>query len=306
MDDIASSVPASDRKEHKSLIRKIFPFINRDKHDSNARETIEDLIENADQNAENSIEEHERALIANVLELRDLPVVEVMVPRADIIAVDIKTTSEELFQLLGEKPHSRVPVYEDDLDNIVGAVHMKDIVGNYKKNRGSFRLRDILRNVLIVSPAMRVMDLLMQMRQSRVHLAMVVDEFGGIDGLIAINDLIEGIVGEIDDEHDLDVQPQAIERPDGTILADARFQLEDFEQRFDRYWNTEEEEENDTLGGLVSFIAGHVPALGETVKHPQSGIEFEILEAAPRRISRMRIRNLKDSLIIARDENSKD
>lgn len=306
MDDIASSIPASERKDKKSLVRKLIPFIKKDKHDNNTREAIEDLIENADQNDESSIEEHERALISNVLELRDLPVVEVMVPRADIIAVDIQTTSEELFELLGEKPHSRVPVYEDDLDNIVGAVHMKDIVGSFKKNRGSFRLRDILRNVLIVSPAMRVMDLLMQMRQSRVHLAMVVDEFGGIDGLIAINDLIEGIVGEIDDEHDLDVQPQAIERPDGTILADARFQLEDFEQRFDRYWDTEEEEENDTLGGLVSFIAGHVPALGETVKHPESGMEFEILEATPRRIGRMRIRNLKDSTIIPREDEAKD
>jgi len=286
------NIKKNPRKQNatRGLLKQLFPF-SREKNDASARREIEELIEEAEISEEDSIDEHERTLISNVLNLRDLPVIDVMIPRADINAVDIQTSPKELFQLLTEKPHSRLPVYDTDSDNIVGAVHMKDIVANFARKKDHFKLRDIIRNVLIVSPAMRVLDLLLQMRQSKVHLALVVDEFGGIDGLISINDLIEVIVGEIDDEHALDIQPQVIERPDGTILADARFNLEDFEERFHHEWTPEEKEDNDTLGGLINTIAGHVPSRGEIIKHT-SGMEFEILDSTPRRINRLRIRHL--------------
>jgi CBS domain containing-hemolysin-like protein len=196
-----------------------------------------------------------------------------------------------LLSLLSQKPHSRIPVYKDDLDNIVGVINMKDLVTQMTKG-GDFEIRDIMREALVVSPAMRVMDLLLQMRQSRVHIAFVVDEFGGVDGLITINDLVSAIVGEIDDEFDFDIAPQIIERPDGSAIVDARLPLTDFEQKYGEVFTEDDEhEEADTLGGLVSYIAGRVPARGEIITH-DSGIEFEVIDADPRRIMRLRVRNL--------------
>lgn len=275
-------------------LRKKIPFL---RGDTSVREAIEELIDDEDSHGDHSVEAHERALISNILDLRDLPVVEVMVPRADIFAVDIRTSREELMELLREKPHSRLPVYHDNLDNVIGTVHMKDLLASVEQSKGGkeFELRQFLRNVLVVSPSMRILDLLLQMRQSRLHIAMVVDEYGGIDGLITINDLIEAIVGEIDDEHSLHIQPQLIERKDGTILVDARYDVDDLEGRFGRFMTDEEREEVDTLGGLVNLLAGHVPARGEVIVH-SSGLEFEVLDADPRRIHRLCIRNLYKSI----------
>jgi Mg2+/Co2+ transporter CorC len=155
--------------------------------DDTLREAIEELIEEEDTQPHSAVAAHERRLISNILQLRDLPVVDVMVPRADIVAIDIDAPREELVQLLAEKPHSRIPVYKGDLDNIIGVIHIKDMIAHIASGN-SFEKRDILRDVLVVSPSMRVMDLLLQLRQSKVHIAFVVDEFGGIDGLITIND----------------------------------------------------------------------------------------------------------------------
>lgn len=268
-------------------VKKLLPA----KTENTLREAIEELIEEEDKTQESAVADHEKRLISNILELRDLPVVDVMVPRADIVAIDIHTTKEELYQVLAEKPHTRIPVYKDDLDNIIGVINMKDLVANIA-NKINFEIKDIMRDAIVVSPSMRVMDLILQMRQSKVHIAFVVDEFGGIDGLITINDLIEAIVGEIDDEFDFEITPQMIERPDGSAIADARFPVTGFEERYGNVFAEDEEnEEADTLGGLVTYIAGHVPARGEVVRH-SSGIEFEVIDADPRRIMRVRIRNL--------------
>ncbi|MBI1214893.1 MAG: CBS domain-containing protein [Alphaproteobacteria bacterium] len=248
-------------------------------------------MEEQDDGPHSSVASHERRLIANILQLRDLPVVDVMVPRADIVAISLDAGKEELFSLLAQRPHSRIPVYKGDLDNIVGAINMKDIVANLATHT-AFEIRDIMRDVLVVSPAMRVMDLMLQMRQSKVHIAFVVDEHGGIDGLITINDLVEAIVGEIDDEYEFDISPQFIERPDGSAIADARYPLEDFEEQYgDLFSENEEHEDIDTLGGLITYLAGHVPSRGEVIRH-SSGVEFDIIDADPRRVMRVRIRNL--------------
>lgn len=291
IEDLPSADTAQPKESGKILawVKKLLPV--KQSSEDTLREAIEELIEEGEDKPHSAVAQHERRLISNILNLRDLPVIDVMVPRADIVSINITSGKEELYKLLAEKPHTRIPVYKDDLDNIVGVINMKDLVATLI-SKADFELKDIMRDAMVVSPAMRVMDLILQMRQSKVHIAFVVDEFGGIDGLITINDLIEAIVGEIDDEFDFDITPQIIERPDGSAIADARYSMQSFEERYGNLFSeNEEHEEVDTLGGLVTFLAGHVPARGEVIRHA-SGVEFEVIDADPRRIMRVRIRNI--------------
>lgn len=252
------------------------------------RETSPSLVEDPD--APPAAEEsHERTLISNILEIRDQPVSDLMIPRADIIAIEVGTDHDALMRMLAAHPHSRFPVYRETLDDVTGLVHIKDIIAAIAERR-DFTVPDLVRPVSIVAPSMRVLDLLLEMRKTRQHMALVVDEFGGIDGLITIEDLIEGIVGEITDEHDRAVRAVMIEKADGSLLADARVPIEEFEARVGQVLDQEERDEVDTLGGLVFSLAGRVPSRGELLTHP-SGLEFEILEADPRRIKRVRVRN---------------
>jgi CBS domain containing-hemolysin-like protein len=190
-----------------------------------------------------------------------------------------------------EHGHSRVPVYRETLDDVSGFVHVKDVLAPVADRRPA-KLASMIRKVLVVAPSLPVFDLLVQMRQSRTHIAMVVDEFGGIDGLVTIEDLIEEIVGDIEDEHDVDETPTVIERPDGSVIADARLPIETFEEQHGtRLRHNGDGEEVDTLGGLVFTLAGRVPRRGEVIPHP-GGLEFEILDADPRRVKRLRVRGL--------------
>ena len=292
MEDAAPKSSTTEENEEKGLVTWVKSFLPvKSVNDDSLRDAIEELIEEEDASPQSAVARHERKLISNILQLRDLPVAKVMVPRADIVAIDISSPREDLVKLLSEKPHSRIPVYKGDMDNVIGFVHIKDIVANIADGH-PFELKDIMRDVLVVSPSMRVMDLLLQLRQSKVHIAFVVDEFGGIDGLITISDLIEAIVGEIDDEYDFDIDPQLIERPDGSAIADARYPIKTFEAKYGNVFDDEEDDEKvDTLGGLVTAIAGHVPSRGEIIRH-SSGIEFEVLDADPRRVTRVRVRHL--------------
>lgn len=267
------------------------PFSKSKNGSENLREALEEYIEELHDNGESAhIAQHEQTLISNVLHLRDLTVVDVMIPRADIEAIDINTSQEDLMALLAEKQYSRLPVYKDSMDNIVGTIHIKDILSHLAISK-DFRIKDLMRDVPIVSPAMPVLDLMLQMRQSRKHMALVVDEYGGIDGLVTIGDVLETIVGEIDDEFDSEEQPELIEKADGTILADGRVDIEEFEERYGELLTEEERNDIDTLGGLVFSVAGRVPARGEVLKH-DSGLVFEVLDADPRRINRLRIKNI--------------
>ena len=285
----------TDYNNKKSIIKTIRNLLmaKQVNNDDSLREAIEELIDEEELNSPlSAVAEHERMLISNILQLRDLPVIDVMIPRADIISIDINTSKEELMDILQETPRSRIPVCDGGLDNLVGVVYTKDIIANIAKG-GEFKVRDIMVEPLVISPAMRVMDLLIQFKRSKVHIAFVVDEFGGIDGLITINDLTEAIVGEIDDEHDFEIEPQLIERNDGTIIADARYDIEDFEEKYGQIFEGDECRENvDTLAGLIINIAGHMPTRGQIVVHETSGAEFYIIDADPRKILRVRIRNL--------------
>jgi CBS domain containing-hemolysin-like protein len=265
----------------------------RDDDSSSLRSTIEEIIEESEREDQEAgpIGTHERVMLANILHLRHLTAYDVMVPRADIRAVHVESSLDDLIGVMSKGGHSRLPVYRESLDDVVGLVHIKDVLA-HAGNKRAFRLSRITREVLFVAPSMPVLDLLLEMRLSRVHMALVVDEFGGIDGLITIEDLVEEIVGEIEDEHDVHEGPKLVARPDGSLVADARTEIAEFEERVGSVLTDDERDEDiDTLGGLIFYLAGRVPGRGELIVH-DSGLSFEIMEADPRRVKRLRIRNL--------------
>ena len=256
------------------------------------RETIDALVATAATELGTPITPQERVLIGNILKVHDQTAADVMVPRVDIVALDVDQPFAEVVKCMVEHGHSRVPVYRETLDDVIGFVHVKDVLGPVADRRPA-RLERLLRKVLFVAPSVPILDLLVQMRQARTHIAMVIDEFGGIDGLVTIEDLIEEIVGEIEDEHDVDVAPVLIERPDGSVIADARIPIEALEEQHGiQLRPAGDQEAVDTLGGLVFTLAGRVPKRGEVIAHPD-GIEFEVLDADPRRIKRLRVRGLR-------------
>jgi len=287
----------SEVGQKPGLFWKIQGMLRRKEAES-IRDQVEELIERQEAPHEagapagpaSGLDAEERALLGNVLRLRNITAYDVMVPRADIMAIPESHSLPETIALIQTEGHSRYPVYRDGLDDIIGMVHIKDVFAAIGKEEKAFALGAILRRPLFVVPSIPVLDLLLQMRQARVHMALVVDEYGGIDGLITIEDLVETIVGDISDEHD-EVQAQQItERPDGALDLDARTPIAAFEEKLGNVLTDEERAADiDTVGGLVFTLAGRVPAKGELVSHP-SGLEFRILEADPRRIRRLRVR----------------
>ena len=275
-------------------LRNLLRLIRRPRNGESLRETIDEMIEELPADGPHPLSAQERVLIGNILKVHDRTAADVMVPRVDIVALDVETSFHEVVKLMVEQGHSRVPVYRETLDNVIGFVHAKDLLGPAAERR-EIKLPLILRKVLFVAPSVPILDLLVQMRQARTHIAMVADEFGGIDGLVTIEDLIEEIVGEIEDEHDVADEPRLAERADGTLIADARTPIEALEEHQGvRLRPSGEQEEVDTLGGLVSSLAGRVPKRGEVIAHP-SGIEFEVLDADPRKIKRLRVRRSPDA-----------
>lgn len=289
-----NSEPTEERKKRgeKSSLREVLArFWRRSKSEDTLGEAITEIIEErAEEGEDATINADERLLIANILKLRDVTAHDVMVPRAEVVAVDAALKLPELLALMTREAHSRMPVYRGTLDEVIGFVHIKDVLAHMNEGAG-FDLGKIVRRALIISPSMRLLDLLLEMRFTRTHLALVIDEYGGIDGLVSIEDIVEEIVGDIQDEHDVE-SPALITRPDGTLLADARTRLDDFEAEIAPILTPEEREgDQTTLGGLLIKIAGRVPARGEVIRH-SSGVEFEVVDADPRRVRRLRIRNL--------------
>ena len=257
--------------------------------EASVREALEEIIEeHGDTDA--PINDDERILLANILELRDRTIHDVMVPRADIIAVECDVGLKEVIDLVTEEGHSRLPVYRESLDDAIGFIHAKDML-SWRGADDTFSPEKILRKVLFVAPSMQVLELLLEMRVKRAHMALVVDEYGGVDGLVTIEDLVEEIVGEIEDEHDQNDDPRLLPAGNGIYIADARVEIDIMEEAIGAFVSDDEREDIDTLGGLVFSLAGRVPIRGELVPHP-SGIEFEVLEADPRRVRRLRVRTV--------------
>src|SRR6516164_936151 len=269
-------------------LRNLLRLIRRPRDGESLRDTIDEMIEEPSTEGPHPLSAHERVLIGNILKVHNRTAADVMVPRIDIVALHVETPFPEVVKCMVEQGHSRVPVYRETLDDVIGFIHVKDVLAPVADRRQT-KLSPILRKVLFVAPSVPILDLLVQMRQARTHIAMVVDEFGGIDGLVTIEDLIEEIVGEIEDEHDVADGPSLVERTDGSLIADARTPIELLEEhQGTRLRPVGDQEDVDTLGGLVSSLAGRVPERGEIIAHP-SGIEFEVLDADPRRIKRLRV-----------------
>ncbi len=255
------------------------------------RRSIAELMEEAEtphtEGHAPELDRQERLLIDNVLRLSGKTADDVMIPRADIVAMQADVSLDGALEQIRREGHSRLPVFGEQLDDVLGMVHIKDVY-SYRGRPETFELRHILRHPLMVAPQVPVLDLLLQMRQARMHLALVVDEYGGIDGLLTIEDLVETIVGDIADEHDELAGSMLTERADGTLDLDARLPISEFETRLGQSL-AQDDADFDTVGGLVFTLVGRVPARGEVISHP-SGIEFRVLDADARRIRRLRAR----------------
>ncbi len=237
-----------------------------------------------------------------------LRISDVMTPRADILALEVSTPLSEVVGRFVESEHSRMPVYRESLDDPIGVVHIKDLLrliaplGAEPELGAALSWREpvlhrLRRDLLYVPASMRAADLLLRMRVARMHMALVIDEFGGTDGLVTLEDLVEAVVGEISDEHDEQAEPSVVARPGGLLEADARVPLDELETLLGHTLALpDEDEEVDTVAGLVATLAGRVPQRGEVIVHPD-GVEFEVVEADPRRIRRLRIRPASDRVM---------
>ena len=233
---------------------------------------------------------NEKNLIKNILNLNENSVEDIMVPRAEIISIEKKKTIKEILLVIKNESHSRMPVYDQNLDNVLGFLHIKDVIKNI--NNKNFIINDILREVLYVAPKSPILELLKRMRSSRIHMGLVVDEFGGVDGLVTIEDLVEEIVGEIEDEHDAEDDEVKIKRVnDRTIIVDASYKIIELEDLFQLKIKEAKEEEIDTVGGLVSYVANKVPNINEVFVF-NNQLKFKILEADERRVIALEIKKI--------------
>jgi magnesium and cobalt transporter len=227
--------------------------------------------------------------LANLTRLR---VEDVMIPKVEVVAVQSDTTKPQLVEVFRESGLTRLPVFKDTLDTPVGMIHLKDFALKHGFNGSGerFSLNAMMRPLLYAPPSMPIGVLLQKMQSDRMHMALVIDEYGGVDGLVTIEDLIEQVIGEIEDEHDVGDDDHFVQEAPGCFLAQARTPIDDFEEEIgQKLLFEEDQEEIDTLGGLVAMLAGRVPARGEVVKHPH-GLDFEVVDADPRRIKRLRVR----------------
>jgi len=233
---------------------------------------------------------NEKNLIKNILNLNEKSVEDVMVTRAEIISIEKKKTIKEILSVIKNESHSRMPVYDQNLDNVLGFLHIKDVIKNI--NNKNFIINDILREVLYVAPKSPILELLKRMRSSRIHMGLVVDEFGGVDGLVTIEDLVEEIVGEIEDEHDAEDDEIKIKRiNDRTIIVDAAYKIIELEDLFQLKIKEAKEEEIDTVGGLVSYVASKVPNTNEVFVF-NNQLKFKILEADERKVITLEIKKI--------------
>jgi len=253
------------------------------------REEIEEAIDEAEEShpVAGDLTPVERQMLRNLLHFGDETAGDICVTRGDIVAVPQSIAFDDLVKAFAEAEHSRLPVYGESLDEIIGMVHVKDVFAAMIDESRDRSMTELLRTPLFIPESMGVIDLLARMRAERVHLAIVVDEFGGTEGLVTIEDVVEEIVGEIEDEHDTEEEGLLTRLDDGVWEADARVELEELAETVDARL-TWEEDEVDTLGGLVFLIAGHIPASGESVVHP-SGWRLETVDSDPRKILRVRL-----------------
>jgi CBS domain containing-hemolysin-like protein len=250
------------------------------------RDQIEEAIDDSGGEAHDDLSATERTMLKNLLHFGEATADDVAVPRSDIVAFDAAQPFRALVEAFREAGHSRMPVFDGDLDHVTGMVHVKDVYACIADGREA-PLAELLRTVLFVPASMGVLDLLARMRQARTHMAIVIDEFGGTDGLVTIEDIVEEIVGDIEDEHD-EAEEGVAALGDNIYEADARVELDDIAAAIGTNLDEDEEDEVDTIGGLVVLLAGRVPVPGESVVHP-SGWRLEVVTGDARKVSRVRL-----------------
>jgi len=262
-----------------------------EENEETLRDRLEEVIDEADEDgkaAKGDLAPVERQMLRNLLHFGQRDAGDMGVPRADIIAIEEHQPFAEVVATFVESGHSRLPVYRDSLDHVVGMVHVRDVFAILATDAPNpSDISELIRQPIYVPQSMGALDLLAQMRASRTHLAIVLDEYSGTEGLITVEDLVEEIVGEIEDEHDDAPHALLVPIDGGAWEADARAELEDVAETIDSRLG-EVEEDVDTLGGLAFVLAGHVPQAGEFLDHP-SGWTLEVVEADPRRVARVRL-----------------
>ncbi len=274
------------------MIRKFFNRITsifRSNEKEELKNVIEDLIDE-NKNGTEKIDDGTKNIFKNVINLSDKCIEDVMIPRADIDAVPSDIKINNLVSFINKTKHSRIPVFKDNLDKIIGMIHIRDLferVSNKVRSNRNLKLsKTITRKILFSSPSMKILDLLLKMRSEQIHMSIVVDEFGGTNGLVTIEDLVEEIVGEIKDEHDLEEIEEIKKISKKTYDVSARLPVEELEKKIGGYFTQEEKEDIDTVGGLVFNLLGKIPSRGEVISH-KSGLEFTIRDADTRKIKRI-------------------
>ena len=273
------------------MIRKLFKkfFFKKNTENNNLKQSIETVLDN-DLKGTEGISKHERLMLLNILKIDGIRSSDIMIPRADIGAVELNDSFEKVLEVFIKEAHSRVPIYEKNLDNIIGMIHIKDLV-NYQnqKKTGTNFLQNLKREILEIPPSMPVLDLLLKMQLTRLHMGIVIDEYGCTDGLVTIEDVIEEITGEIEDEHDEKNLPMLIKSSLNTFEASARIEIDELQKVTNvEFLNSYDNDDVDTLGGLIFSITGRVPQRGEIIKH-SSGTTFEIKDADPMKIKSVKV-----------------
>ena len=279
----------------KISLPSFFKKINSNNLNKNLDQELEQFVAkriNADDSTGKKLS-HENELLKNLAGLRGITASDVMVPRVDIVSVAMSDDFDEIVKQLIKTNHSRVPVRNESLDDIVGILHIKDVLANlFLKEKQN--IKSLLKKPIFVSPSISLLDLLYEMRIKRRHLALIVDEYGGIDGLVTIEDLVEELVGEIEDEHDLSSECRLEKMEDGSIVVEARIIIDLVEGFIQSIRKEDLNEEIETLGGFIVSIAGRVPVKGEVIKYSPSGLKFEILEADPRKVILVKLTGLNN------------
>tara|TARA_B100001027_G_scaffold186038_1_gene138428 strand:- start:2663 stop:3499 length:837 start_codon:yes stop_codon:yes gene_type:complete len=269
------------------LLEKI--FFTKNTGNNNLKQSIETVLDSDLKDTE-GISKHERLMLLNILKIDGIRSSDIMIPRADIGAVELNDSFEKVLEVFIKEAHSRVPIYEKNLDNIIGMIHIKDLVNyqNQKKTETKF-LQNLKREILEIPPSMPALDLLLKMQLTRLHMGIVIDEYGCTDGLVTIEDVIEEITGEIEDEHDEKNLPMLIKSSQNTFEASARIEIDELQKVTNiQFLDSHDNEDVDTLGGLIFSITGRVPQRGEIIKHT-SGTTFEIKDADPMKIKSVKV-----------------
>jgi CBS domain containing-hemolysin-like protein len=289
---MTTSQPEETSKSENGFWNNFKKLFNRSNIDHELKVSLEEVIEEIEAD-EGTLGEEERSIIMNTLSFGDMRVDDVMVPRADIVALEENATFDDMMNIFVDASTSRLPVYRDTLDEVIAMVHIKDAFRVFAKNKDGDKFRSvksIQRPILFVPPSMKLIDLLTKMQKTHIHMALVVDEYGGTDGLVTIEDLVEQIVGDIEDEHDIAEGVLMRELPDGNLHVDARLPINELEDLLGLdFLSDDQDDDVDTLGGLVFTLAGHIPQKGDVVAH-DNGINFEIIEGDNRHIKHILVR----------------